>query len=39
MAWDELSQSSIAKAISKWRGRMRAVVDHGGGHIEPFIEN
>ena len=38
-AWDEMPQSWLAKAISKWRSRMQAVVDNGGGHIEPFLKN
>ena len=35
----QLAQSSIAKSILKWRGRMQAVVKNGGGHVEPFIKN
>ena len=38
-AWEELPQSSIAKSILKWRGRMPAVVKNDGGHVEPFIKN
>ena len=33
------AQSSIAKSILKWRGRMQDVVKNGGGHVEPFIKN
>ena len=34
-AWEVLPQSSIAKSILKWRGRMQAVVKN----VEPFIKN
>ena len=38
-ASEELPQSSIAKAILKWRWKMQAVIKNGGGHVEPFIKN
>ena len=38
-AWEEIPQSWISKAISKWRRRMEAIVQNGGGHIEPFLNH
>ena len=33
-AWDELSQSSLDKAVRQWRARLRAVCRGRGGHVE-----
>jgi transposase len=35
-AWEDIKQEEIAAAIAKWHGRLQAVIDAEGGHIEQF---
>lgn len=38
-AWEDLPQESLAKAIGKWKNRLRQVVREEGGHIEHYLLN
>jgi transposase len=39
LAWEELPQESITRAIKTWRDRLRAVRRNGGGHAEHLFQH